>query len=382
MSLPHILIAVGARPNFMKAAPLLKALRATRKVRISLIHTGQHYDRQLSSYFLRDLGLPRPAFNLRVGSGSHAAQTAEIMRRFERVLLRTRPDAVVVVGDVNSTLACGLTAWKIQYPEGTPANPSRLRPLVVHVEAGLRSLDRSMPEEVNRKVVDHLADLLFAPSPDAVENLRREGIPSRRIFFAGNVMIDSLRSLKERAQGSPILRRLRLRPRGYAVVTLHRPSNVDELRTARQILSALAWLGRRLPVVFPLHPRTRQRWQRHGLLGAPRRAETILFTAPLGYLDFLKLMASARLVLTDSGGIQEETTVLRVPCLTLRTGTERPITITQGTNRLVGTQPRRIIAACETILDGQPPRGRIPPRWDGQAAERISRVLIRHLTPP
>ncbi len=367
MKHPHILIAVGARPNFMKAAPLIRALRKTGRAKVTLVHTGQHYDSDLSSVFFRDLKLPPPRINLRVGSGSHSAQTAAILKRFEPVLKKLRPDAVVVVGDVNSTLACALAAWKMPY-----------QPLLVHVEAGLRSFDRSMPEEANRKLTDHLADLLFAPSPDAVAHLRREGIPSRRIFFAGNVMIDSLRALQGRARSSRVLPRLGLRPRQYALVTLHRPSNVDDPKTARQIVNALRWLQGELPVVFPLHPRTRKLWRSNGLLADLRRAPGVLLTPPMGCLDFARLMSQARVVLTDSGGIQEETTILKVPCLTLRKSTERPITITHGTNRLVGLTTGKIIGACRTALKAGRSKSRIPPRWDGHAADRIARVLLRH----
>ena len=381
MPKPHILIAVGARPNFMKAAPLWRSLQATRRVRLTLIHTGQHYDRELSSFFFRDLKLPRPAANLEVGSASRVEQIATIMERFGPLLLRRRPDLVVVVGDVNSTLACALTAWKTLYPKGTPADPTRRRPLLAHVEAGLRSFDPSMPEESNRILTDHLADLLFAPSPDAVRHLKQEGIPSRRIFFAGNVMIDSLRQAFVRAQASRILERLRLLPGRYALITLHRPSNVDDFPAGRRIVKALLRLGQKIPVVFPMHPRTRKAWKSRGLLKRLTSGEGMILTAPLGYLDFLKLMASARMVLTDSGGIQEETTLLKVPCLTLRTTTERPITITHGTNRLVGPlNSRGIIAACNGILNGRLPKGRPPPRWDGHAAQRIARVLLNVLT--
>ena len=367
MKRPHILIAVGARPNFMKAAPLIRALRKTRRAKVTLVHTGQHYDPDLSAVFFRDLKLPPPRINLRAGSGSHSAQTAAILQRFEPVLEKLRPDAVVVVGDVNSTLACALAAWKMPY-----------RPWVVHVEAGLRSFDRSMPEEANRKLTDHLADLLFAPSPDAVANLRREGIPARRIFFAGNVMIDSLRAVQGRARSSRALQRLGLRPRQYALVTLHRPSNVDDPKAARPIVSALRRLSQRLPVVFPLHPRTRKLWRRNGLLGALQRLPGILLTPPMGYLDFACLLSHARLVLTDSGGIQEETTILKVPCLTLRRSTERPVTITHGTNRLVGGAAAEILRACRTVLKTGRAKSRIPARWDGHAADRIARVLLRH----
>ncbi|MBI3317868.1 MAG: UDP-N-acetylglucosamine 2-epimerase (non-hydrolyzing) [Candidatus Omnitrophica bacterium] len=379
MPQPHILIAVGARPNFMKAAPLIRSLKRAGRVHLTLVHTGQHYDPELSDWFLRDLKLPSPAVNLRVGSGSHARQTAAILERFESVVLRLRPDVIVVVGDVNSTVACALGCWKAAYPRGTPADSSRRRPLLAHVEAGLRSFDRSMPEEANRIVTDHLSDLLFAPSPDAVTHLRREGIPSRRIFFVGNIMIDSLRRALTELKGSRVLERLGVSPGRYALVTLHRPSNVDDPATSRGILRALQWLQGRLPVVFPMHPRTRRMWARCGLLGRLTQGKGMILTPALGYLELVRLMKSARLVLTDSGGIQEETTFLQVPCLTLRTTTERPITISHGTNRLVGVIPRRIVESCEKVLRSRPRRPRVPPRWDGRAAERISRILLRHV---
>ena len=373
MPRPHILIAVGARPNFMKAAPLARALKATRRARVTLVHTGQHYSAEMSSSFFRDLRLPRPKLNLGVGSGSHGKQISEILLGFEAALLKLRPDAVVVVGDVNSTLACALAACKM---------PADIRPLLAHVEAGLRSFDRSMPEEANRVMTDHVSDLLFAPSRDAVEHLRKEGIPSERIFLVGNVMIDSLRHAAAEARASRILSRLRLSHRGYALVTLHRPSNVDESGTSEGLIRSLLWLQQRLPVLFPMHPRTRKEWGRRGFLKRLASRRNARLVDPLGYLDFLKAMSSARVVLTDSGGIQEETTILRVPCLTLRTTTERPITISNGTNRLAGVAPRRIIAACREILRKPAPRKPAPPLWDGRAAERISRILIQRLSRP
>ncbi len=380
MPSPHILIAVGARPNFMKAAPLLSALRSTRRVRLTLVHTGQHYDPELYRFFLKDLRLPKPSVDLRSGPGSHAAQTALILRRLEAVLLRLRPDAVVVVGDVNSTAASALAAWKVSYPRGTPANPRRMRPLLAHVEAGLRSFDRSMPEEANRIVTDHLSDLLFAPSEDAVRNLRREGISDNRISFPGNVMIDSLRQALSRARKSNVLRRLGIRSSRFGLVTLHRPANVDIPSAAGRIVRALETVASQIPLVFPMHPRTRRALARAGLLRNFASNQRITLTPPLGYLDFLKLMASARLVLTDSGGIQEEATVLGVPCLTLRESTERPITVSLGTNRLVGTDPARIVAACDAILRRSDSPRKIPPRWDGRAARRIARILLRRLS--
>ncbi len=364
---------VGARPNFMKAAPLLSAFaEGPVPLPCSLVHTGQHYDAAMKDAFFRQLGIPEPDVDLGVGSGSHAWQTAEIMRRFEPVLEAQRPEAVIVVGDVNSTVACALVAAKLGVP-------------VVHVEAGLRSFDRSMPEEINRVLTDQLSELLFTTERQARENLLHEGIAPWRIHFVGNVMIDTLRAQEPRAV--PAAETLaRLAPRalrrageaGHALLTLHRPSNVDCPATLRGILGAVARIARRLPVVFPVHPRTRAAIERLGIAGRLEAAGVVL-TGPLGYLETLGLMREARLVLTDSGGMQEETTALGVPCLTLRENTERPVTLTEGTNELVGTDPERIRAAAERVLAGGRRRGRVPERWDGQAARRIRAVLERWL---
>lgn len=320
-----------------------------------LVHTGQHYDRRMSELFFDELCIRRPDVNLAVGSGSHAAQTAEIMRRFEPVCVEHRPDWVVVVGDVNSTLACALVAAKLG-----------LR--VAHVEAGLRSFDRTMPEEINRVMVDAISDLLFVSEPSGIENLNREGVDLGRVHFVGNVMIDTLLRSRTKADQSRVLDDLRVEPGRYAVVTLHRPGNVDESETLHTILAALEAIGRDMPVIFPVHPRTR------GRLEEATRAAGLRFIEPLGYLDFLKLMSNAKIVLTDSGGIQEETTILGVPCLTLRKNTERPITATQGTNRLIGVGTEAILSAYQEVLK-RPPKGRVPDRWDGQAALRIAAVF-------
>jgi len=356
-----LLGVVGARPNFMKIAPLARAL-ARRGRALTLLHTGQHYDDGMSRVFFEDLGLPEPDLHLGVGSGSHAEQTGRIMIEFERVCLARAPDRVVVVGDVNSTLACSLVAAKLNIP-------------VAHVEAGLRSFDRAMPEEINRVVTDRLSDLLFTPSPDADRNLEREGVPAAWIHRVGNVMIDSLVEALPRAGRSDVLDRLGLAPRGFAVVTLHRPSNVDAPRTLLAIMGALHELSAQLPVVFSCHPRTAQRLD--GLAGYAElsRRGDLRRLAPLGYLDFLRLVSASRLVLTDSGGLQEETTWLRVPCVTLRENTERPITVSEGTNRLAGADPGRILAAAREALAEREPRGRIPELWDGRAAERMADVL-------
>ncbi|HLL73870.1 MAG TPA: UDP-N-acetylglucosamine 2-epimerase (non-hydrolyzing) [Pyrinomonadaceae bacterium] len=361
-----VISVVGARPNFMKAAPVFAAMsRRPAEFRPLLVHTGQHYDPRMSGDFFRDLNLPEADAHLGVGSGSHAKQTAEVMRRFEPVVLEHKPDWVVVVGDVNSTLACALVCAKLLVP-------------VAHVEAGLRSRDRTMPEEINRLLTDQIADLLLTPSADADENLRAEGIPPERIRLVGNVMIDSLLAQLPRADGSRVREELGVAGRDYAVVTLHRPSNVDDAVVLGRILAALAEIAERLPVVFPAHPRTRARIGEFGLTGLMERAGGLRLTEPLGYLDFLRLYSGARLVLTDSGGLQEETTALGIPCLTLRGNTERPVTVTHGSNRVVGTDAARIVSAAREALDsrraGEP--ARVPPLWDGRASERILDALL------
>jgi UDP-N-acetylglucosamine 2-epimerase (non-hydrolysing) len=361
----RILAVAGARPNFMKIAPLMWELRRRPGVEASLVHTGQHYDERMSRLFFEELHIPRPDADLGVGSGSHAAQTAEVMKRFEPVLLERRPDAVLVVGDVNSTLACALTSVKLGVQ-------------VAHVEAGLRSFDRTMPEEINRVLTDSISDWLFVTERSGVRNLRREGIPRERIFLVGNVMIDTLRACRRRSEESAILEQLGLVGRPYGVLTLHRPANVDDPAVFGGLLDAIERLQRELPVVFPVHPRTRK-----ALAGAGGRPlPQLILTEPLGYLDFLKLVAHARLVLTDSGGLQEETTVLGVPCLTLRNNTERPITVRQGTNRLVGLDPERVTAVARAVLQARPRPGRVPDLWDGQAAVRIVDILTGGVPAP
>ena len=359
-----ILNVVGARPNFMKVAPLVDAMkRREHQFSPLVVHTGQHYDELMSDAFFKDLELPEPDLYLSVGSASHAAQTAAVMQRFEPVLLQEKPDWVLVVGDVNSTLACALVCTKLGVK-------------VAHVEAGLRSRDRSMPEEINRLLTDQISDLLFTPSQDADENLRAEGIPAERIRFVGNIMIDSLNKQLERARQSRIRQDLQLNE--YAVVTLHRPSNVDNPETLKRILGALEEIGKRIPLVFPVHPRTEKQILELQDVERLLLAQNGLFLAPpLGYLDFLQLYSGARLVLTDSGGIQEETTVLGIPCLTLRENTERPITVELGTNTIVGTDPQKIMAgAFAALADGPRRNHRIPPLWDGHTADRILDALL------
>lgn len=358
----QILNVVGARPNLMKIAPLVEEMEHHPDVLQILLHTGQHYDDKMSQIFFNQLGIPRPDVYLGVGSGSHAEQTARVMVEFEKALLKIRPDAVVVVGDVNSTLACAITAAKLWVP-------------VAHVEAGLRSFDRRMPEEINRIVTDVLSDILLTTSRDANENLQREGIAPEKIFFVGNVMIDTLMKHRARAERLRTPARFDMQPGGYALLTLHRPSNVDVPQVLSGILDALATIQRDLPILFPAHPRTVRRVVEFGFAGRLEAAPNLRVVEPLGYLEFLDLMMHAQMVLTDSGGIQEETTILDVPCLTIRENTERPVTITEGTNILVGTDPERIVAEAQRILAGEGHVGRVPELWDGYAAERIVQVL-------
>lgn len=359
----HKIINVcGARPNFMKIAPLMRAYRAHPQITPLLVHTGQHYDANMSALFFSQLGIPEPNVNLGVGSGSQAHQTAEIMQRFEPLLLEHQPDRVLVVGDVNSTIACALVAVKLGVP-------------VVHVEAGLRSFDRSMPEEINRVLTDAISDLLFVSEPSGVENLRREGIADDKVFFVGNVMIDTLEANRAHARRTQVLESLGLSPRGYNVVTLHRPGNVDDPAVFARIVDALEAIQQDLPTVFPIHPRTRGNLTRLGFAQRIAGMKQLRLIDPLGYLEFLKLMDDAAVVLTDSGGIQEETTILGVWCLTLRDNTERPVTLTQGTNTLVGTQADRIVAAYRRCRAAGVAQARMPEKWDGRAAERIAQVL-------
>jgi len=358
----RILVVAGARPNFVKVAPVIKALKQTGRSEVVLVHTGQHYDYSMSAAFFEELFIPAPDIFLGVGSGSHGEQTARILSTFEEVLLKDPPAAAAVVGDVNSTLACALAAAKCGVP-------------VAHVEAGLRSFDRTMPEEINRVLTDALADYLFTHSPDADENLRREGAPEERIFLVGNVMIDTLREYEAAARARDVAGRLGLQAGGYAMCTLHRPSNVDDPGTLRTVVEILTELQSECPIVFPMHPRTRTRLETFGLADVLLEQKNLQAIDPLGYLDFIGLMAKAAVVLTDSGGVQEETTALGVPCLTLRESTERPVTVTLGTNAVVGTDPNRILAAARRALNGDWPRGILPEGWDGHTAERIAAVL-------
>jgi UDP-N-acetylglucosamine 2-epimerase (non-hydrolysing) len=360
-----IINVAGARPNFMKVAPIVAAMnRRAREFRHVLVHTGQHYDAAMSSAFFRDLEIPEPDIDLGVGSGSHAVQTAGVIQAFEPYVISEKPDWVLVVGDVNSTVACALVCAKLGVK-------------VAHVEAGLRSRDRTMPEEINRILTDQIAELLLTPSEDANANLRAEGIPEERIRMVGNIMIDSLKANLARARASTILNELDLEGKDYGILTLHRPANVDERAALRGILHALKEIGRRVPIIFPAHPRTRKMIDELELTSEFENAPGLVMIEPAGYLDFLKLMSGARLVLTDSGGIQEETTVLGIPCVTLRENTERPITVEMGTNTIAGTDTAKIVAAANRALDNPPDKSnlKIPPLWDGRTADRILDAL-------
>ncbi len=354
-----IIGVVGARPNFMKIAPLMAAMREEPEVfDFTLVHTGQHYDRQMNEVFFDELGIPPPNVHLGVGSGSHAEQTAKVMVAFEKLLLKEKPHLVIVVGDVNSTLAAALVASKFNI-------------CLAHVEAGLRSFDRRMPEEINRVVTDALSDLLFTTSRIADKNLLSEGTDPEKICLVGNIMIDTLIHYLEQAPGPELLERLGVEPGGYGLVTLHRPSNVDERPVLRGIVDSLDRVSRRLPLIFPVHPRTRKQLKAFDLLGMLEAEHRMHLIEPLGYLDFLCLMRSAKLVFSDSGGVQEETTFLRVPCLTLRENTERPETIEQGTNLLVGSDPELIYREAIEIIEGRGKRGGELEFWDGKVGRRI-----------
>lgn len=362
-----IINVVGARPNFMKIAPIIEAMnRYPHHIRHILVHTGQHYDERMSKVFFEELGMPKPDIDLGIGSGSHAEQTARIMVEFESVCIKEQPDLVIVVGDVNSTMACTITAKKLGIR-------------VAHVEAGLRSRDMTMPEEINRLCTDVLCDALFITDYMAGENLKTEGVAQDKIYFVGNVMIDTLLKHKEMAKRLSLRKDLGLDSEQYATLTLHRPSNVDDKETLVEILEALNEISRELPIVFPIHPRTRKMVSEFGLdhfFTTGNKVEGIWLTSPLGYLEFLHLNMGATMVLTDSGGLQEETTVLGVPCITLRHNTERPITCEEGTNVIVGNSRNKILAAAERILNGQFKGGKIPEKWDGKAAERIVDAIL------
>jgi len=362
-----IISVVGARPNFMKAAPLMRAFSPyADRVKNILVHTGQHYDAAMSQVFFDDLGLPIPDIFLGVGSGTHAEQTARIMVEFEKICAAESPDLIIVFGDVNSTLACSIVAAKGCIP-------------LAHVEAGLRSFDRTMPEEVNRIVTDTLSSFLFVTEQSGIDNLIREGVPKDKMFLLGNTMIDTLLRLLPKAQDSDFLERYSLVPKKYCVVTLHRPSNVDTKEGLEGILGLFAILSRKTSIIFPIHPRTKKMLSSYGLDYRVREIPNLFLIEPLGYLDFLRAMESSVFVLTDSGGIQEETTTLGIPCITMRNNTERPITVEVGTNVLAGSDVNHVLTACEKTMSGDSKKGNIPAMWDGHAAERIVQVLMAKL---
>jgi UDP-N-acetylglucosamine 2-epimerase (non-hydrolysing) len=358
-----IINVAGARPNFMKIAPIMEAFHRCETIEPYLVHTGQHYDERMSDLFFRQLGIPEPDVNLGIGSGSHAHQTAEIMKAFERVVIEAKPDAVLVVGDVNSTIACGLVAVKLGVK-------------LIHVEAGLRSFDRTMPEEINRILTDSISDFLFCSEPSGVANLHKEGVTDEKIFLVGNVMIDTLLKNREKARQSTILEQLELKDRPYAVLTMHRPANVDDAAVLSKLLDAFETIQKESPIIFPIHPRTRKNIAKMELDSRIATMPNFRLLDPIGYLDFLKLMSSAKAILTDSGGIQEESTILKVPCVTMRPNTERPITTEIGSSRIVGNDPGKIVDAWRSITSGQWQEPRIPDLWDGQASERIAEILI------
>ena len=361
-----IVNVVGTRPNFIKIAPLVSEMKKHNEIKQILVHTGQHYDDEMSKFFFDDLFIPKPDINLGICSASDITQTAKIMLGFEKVLLKERPDLVVVVGDVNSTLAAALVAVKCGIK-------------VAHVEAGLRSFDATMPEEVNRLLTDQIADFLFTTEKSGNKNLINEGISKDKIFFVGNVMIDSLLSHKEKAQKSKILSKLKLAENNYAVLTLHRPSNVDNKKSLEYILGILNEIQKNIKIVFPVHPRTLKNLKNFNLLDQIKGQKNIILTEPIGYLDFMKLMINSRFVLTDSGGIQEETTVLGIPCITMRNNTERPVTVEQGTNILVSTKKTKIIQAANNLIKKVSFKPKIPPLWDGKAAQRIVSILLKSI---
>ncbi len=361
-----IICVCGARPNFMKIAPIMKALKSDGNFQTLLVHTGQHYDENMSKLFFVELGMPQPDIDLGVGSASHAVQTARIMERFEPVVLDFKPDFVLVVGDVNSTIACGLVSVKLGVR-------------LIHIEAGLRSFDRTMPEEINRVLTDSISDLLFVTEQSGADNLKKEGLNSQKVHFVGNVMIDTLMANREKAKQSDILNKLGLVEKQFGAITLHRPSNVDDSMKFNQIIGAFEEIEKDIKLVFPIHPRTRHNIKGTDIEKRIEAMEGLLLVEPLGYLDFLCLMSNALLVMTDSGGIQEETTILGVPCMTLRENTERPVTISEGTNRLVHIETADILKHYREIKDGGSGNigGRIPKLWDGHAAQRIAQIIAQ-----
>ncbi len=361
-----VMLVCGARPNFMKISPIIQAIEKSGKLGYYLVHTGQHYDEKMSGAFFEELGIPHPHIDLGVGSGSHAEQTAKIMIEFEKICMLEKPDLVLVVGDVNSTMACTIVAKKLWVP-------------VAHVEGGLRSHDMRMPEEINRMVTDAITDLFFTTDPDANENLRKEGVRESRIHFAGNVMLDTLRTNISRASESKILERLGLKSKEYAFLTMHRPSNVDDQSVLSGLIGAFEYIEKKIKLVFPAHPRTLGRLEAFGLMDRIRNMKNLVITEPLGYLDMLQVNKHSFFALTDSGGLQEETTVLGIPCITMRENTERPITVEIGTSELVGSDPEKIRNAVDRIMAGHWKKGSLPEGWDGKASERIVKELEGYL---
>ncbi len=353
---------VGARPNFMKIAPIHKRMQNSSFFAPLLIHTGQHYDEKMSTTFFVELGMPKPDLYLGVGSGSHAEQTAAVMIGLEKIFIEQKPDWVIVVGDVNSTIAASMAAAKLHIP-------------VAHVEAGLRSFDRSMPEEINRVLTDSISDLLFVTEQSGLDNLAHEGVTKEKIHFVGNVMIDSLVEHLKKSQQSTVLEQYHLQPQNYVLVTLHRPSNVDNFDNLNLILDIFAQIQKELPIFFPIHPRTRKMITSFNLEDKINNMPNLFLAEPLGYLPFLRLMSQAKIVITDSGGIQEETTYLGIPCLTMRENTERPITTTLGTNRLVGINKQAVLQGFNDVMQNKTNTHQVPPLWDGQAAQRIVQVF-------
>ncbi|MFH1860441.1 MAG: UDP-N-acetylglucosamine 2-epimerase (non-hydrolyzing) [bacterium] len=361
-----IINIVGARPNFVKISPLIEEMNKFSHIESIIVHTGQHYDYNMSKQFFKDLNIPDPDIHLEIGSGSHAMQTAKIMMGVEGILLREKPDLTLVVGDVNSTIACALVSVKLNIP-------------VAHVEAGLRSFDRGMPEEINRILTDAISDYLFVTERSGMKNLLSEGVSEKKMFFVGNVMIDTLLKYRKQAENTGILKELGVEDRNYCLLTLHRPSNVDNQDGLKNILGAIDEIQRDMLVIFPVHPRTRTRMDEFGMRDWIDQMKGLKLIHPVSYLEFLGLMNKAQFVLTDSGGIQEETTVLGIPCLTLRENTERPVTVEVGTNMVIGTEQKRIIEESKKLINGCKKGGTIPEYWDGKAAERIVRILLREM---
>lgn len=364
-NLKKIISVVGARPNFMKIAPIHKAFQKyTDTIQHLICHTGQHYDEKMSKVFFEDLGLPKPDFYLGIGGGSHAEQTAKIMVEFEKIVLTEKPDLIIVVGDVNSTIACSLVAAKLHVK-------------IAHVESGLRSFDMEMPEEINRILTDRISDFLFVTEKSGLENLKKEGVPEEKVFFTGNVMIDSLVQHLPKAEESCILKDYGLTPQNYVLVTLHRPSNVDSKEDLMQLINLLNALGEKEKLIFPIHPRTKSNMAKFGLDGILNK--NVIITDPIGYIDFMALTKNSRLIVTDSGGIQEESTYMGVQCITVRDNTERPSTVEIGTNQLIGTDLAKVEKAALEVLSGKVKKGKIPELWDGKAAERITEIISKKI---